>query len=410
MMSVNIIIPKGSIAGIVLNGLVLIYLVCATALKGRYNHKFIIIYVYIIFLFILIILQSSNYLYSITNYIKYIIGLLCLPLGFNILSSLRKFREFQKTGILLLILYVINIILANVFHFGDFYGYKVEGSLEIGNVFSDGLYTNAYIITSVILLLLFFPEKKKLISVLSTICAILIIVNMKRTVILVLFVGLLSYLMLYFIKNGIKTRLATLQLKYITIFVVLALISLPIFYPYIQMNLEARQKTIEKAQVDINNEGRILELKFISDEIFESDNISTFLFGKETLNLVGTYAAGKFGNRQIHGDYSKMLHGTGVIGILIWLLIHIYIIDWIIRLNKKVTDKKTVVSSVLYSLFFSFFFMYCLSMMSGVWSCVISSSYFYASIGGILRYFYNKNILIQKAKSRYDKNANSSKL
>jgi len=401
MMSVNVILPKKGIWAVLIYGLMFSFLIYATIVREKYNKKFFYIYFYIIFLFLLILLQSSDYQYSFTNFIKYTAGLLCLPLGFNILSSLEKFRDFQRTGIYLVLLYLINVLLANIFHWGDFYGYDVEGGLEIGNVFADGLYLNVYIITSLFLLLVLFPSKKQKYTLLPllAICAIIVIINMKRMVILVLAVGLIPYFFLYYLNNGFKTKLASMQLRYITQFLVLALIVLPLFYPYIQRSIEKREKTFERAREDISQEGRILEFKYISKEILQSDNISTLLFGKETFNLVGTYAGGIFGNRQIHDDYSKLLNGTGVAGVLFWLFIHLHLITWMIRLKKSAYAKTDQLASILFPLYFSFLIIFGLSMMSGAIGMVISTSFFYASLGGMLRYFYNRGISFKQYRN-----------
>lgn len=407
IMSVNVLFPKGSMVGILVNGVILLFLLYASFIRNRHNGEFVLVYVYLIFILLLILLQSSNVMYSFTNYIKYALGLLCLPIGFNILSSVRKLREFQKTGFAFLILYLTNLILANIFHLGDYYGYKVEGGMEIGNVFADGLYANAYVIVSLSLLLLLFPTKKKQISLLLAIGTILIIVNMKRTVILVLAVGLIIYLSFYYLNNGIKFKFAKIQLRHITLFLLFALSVLPFFYNEIQLRLDNREKTFQQANEDITNEGRISELIYISDEILHADKLSTLLMGKETLNYVGTYAGGLFGERQIHGDYAKILHGTGVLGVLIWSIIHLYLVVWMIRMKRKVSHQSGIVASIIYPLFFAFFIMYLFSMISGVSGLVVSSAFFYASIGGFLRYFYNRQYLIKK---RYYESINSRKL
>lgn len=391
MMSVNVILSKDGIWGILVNGLMFLFLIYASFVRNRYNKKFSCVYLYIIFIFIQIVLQSSDFQYSMKNFLKYIIGLLCLPIGFNVLSSVKKMRKFQMTGILFLLLYLVNIVLANIFHFGDYYGYMVEGGLEIGNVFADGLYANVYVITSIFFTLLLFSQKKGLILLLAAICGILVFVNMKRTTILQLIVGLVIYQVFYYICNSTnKLKFGLVQLKYIGLFLLFALMALPVFYGEIQMRYENREKTFENAANDMTSETRILEFIAVSDEILHSDNILTFLFGKETFNIVGTYGHGRFGDRQMHMDYSILLHGTGVVGCLVWFGIHLYLILWIIKMRKSTCCKYGIISSILYPLFFSLILLYFISMGSGTFNQVISSSFLYASLGGILRYIFNR--------------------
>lgn len=399
-MSVDVIIPKKSILGIVLNAAILLFFIYVIVSKCLNNDKkFLIIYLYIFYCLILILLQSTNLIYSSTCFAKYTIGLLCLPIGFNFLSSLKKIRMFQLTGIICMLLYVLNIVLANVFHWKSSKGYTDEG-LDIGNLFSDALYLNVYIIVSVFFLIVLFPTRKKLILTLCTICAILIVVNMKRTVIGVLGIGLIIYIFIYYVRNRLSTKLSLMHIRTFSIFIGLSIIALPFFYNYIEINLEARKNSFEKANEDIMNEGRMAEFAFIFNEILNSDKTKTLLFGEETFNLVGTYANGSFGDRQIHGDYSIILKGLGVVGLVFWFSILVYLTMLMFNLKNAIKHEDGIIASILYPLYFSFIIIYCVSMGSGVIACISSSSYFFASLGGMLRYFYNRNIYLTREQKR----------
>lgn len=289
-------------------------------------------------------------------------------------------------------LYIINTILANILNWGSLKGYASTG-LQVGNLFSDSLYENVYVLTSLFLLLLFFRKKSIILSI-ATICILLTVISMKRTVLLVLVIGFMSYLIGYFSNTGTKTNLSVMHKRYLRIFLVFILAASPFLYPYFKINLDTRQRDFENVRENISQEGRVAEFIYISDEILNTDDLSTILFGKETFNLVGTYGNGIFGIRQIHGDYSILLNGTGIIGVLMWLLIHIYLVAWIVRLKNSPHCKDGIVASILYPLYFAFLIIYILSMGSGVFGSPLSSAYFYTSLGGILRYFYNRNLYI----------------
>ncbi len=70
MLSMDIFIPKKTIFSIVFNAVALLFLVYITVARGIYNKKFIFVYLYIIFLVLLVIIQSSDYLYSFANLVK----------------------------------------------------------------------------------------------------------------------------------------------------------------------------------------------------------------------------------------------------------------------------------------------------------------------------------------------------
>lgn len=403
-MSVDIFLPKGSFWGVLLNALLLAFLIYASFIKSKTTAKFAYIYFYIAFLVILISIQSSDYSYSFKVLGKYVIGLFCLPLGFSILSSIRKFREFQKIGIICMLLFLINTFLANVFDWGGS-GYTEQG-LEMGNLFSDAMYQVVYSIISIFLLIILFPPHRRFIFILSAICGIVVIVSMKRTTMFALFVGMLSYQLFCFIYGKGLKKLFRFHLKYLINFFLLILFFSPFFLSYFLVNWEARQNTFEKARKDFTEEGRIAEFIYITDEVLRSDKTLTLLFGKETFNLVGTYADGRFGPRQIHGDYSILLHGTGIIGCFAWFFIHLYLVLWIVKLKRVSYNINANYSTVLYSIFFSLIFAQCIIMGSGALDLIISSSFFYASLGGILRYFYNKNqikFVLNQISNNYEK-------
>lgn len=407
-MSLKTLIPQGGMISAVINLLMLFFVVYATIIRNKYNSKFIGIYVYLAFIAVLIIIQSSDYQFSLTNFIKYSLSVLCLPIGFNVFSSLSKFRNFQKTGLIILVLYIVNIILANLLNWGSSLGYGAEGALQIGNVFTDGLYANVYIITSVFLILLLYPKKQYYILALCAVCALLIVANMKRMSIYALAVGLIVYLVHQVYTFGVKTMIFRFQKKYIIRLILVSLLALPFIINSIAINYNQRQSTFEKAHEDITQEGRMQELIYITDDIIGSNNPLKTLFGKETFNTVGTYANGRFGIRPIHGDFSVLINGTGIIGTVATLIMYLYLVYWIFEMRRKVRLKETPYSMVLFSLFFAFLTIRPLTMSTGAMFNVISSCYFFASIGGILRYFYNRNRLYTYIVNKNNTNDSNS--
>ena len=71
-----------------------------------------------------------------------------------------------------------------------------------------------------------------------------------------------------------------------------------------------------------------------------------------------------------------------------------------LNLKNAIRHEDGIIGSILYPLYFSFIIIYCISMGSGVIACVFSSSYLFASLGGMLRYFYNRNIYLAREQKR----------
>lgn len=399
MMSLKTIIPAGGIVTVIVNGIIVLFLFLATIVRNRYNYQFIYLYSYIIFLFLLVILQSSNHSASFINLTKYLISLLSLPVGFNVFSSVAKFKEFQKTGLILLFLFILNIIFANLFNWGSSLGYGSEGALQTGNIFTDGLYVVVFTLTSLFLGLRIFPNNRKILLSLYVIGALLIFAIMKRMAIIGLLLSLFTYLFHFNFKNGITNTISIYQNKYLGYFLLLSLILLPFFYSYIINNYNQRELYFKKASDNIASETRVQELIAIKEDIFHSSNNLKFLFGKETFNLVGTYANGAYGDRPIHSDISVFLNGTGVVGLMFTLYIYLYTLFKLMYIKKKVQLRETPISAMLFSLAVSFFAFRVFTLFSGASFSVISSSYFFASIGGIMRYFYNRSLIHRSISS-----------
>ncbi len=175
------------------------------------------------------------------------------------------------------------------------------------------------------------------------------------------------------------------------IFVVLLLCVSPFFFNYFIRNLEKREAHFEKTG-GLENEGRIVEFQIIVDEVFNSPNVKTVLLGRETFNLVGTYAGGMFGRRMIHNDYAKLINGTGLLGMCFWIFIFGYLCFYMFRLSKSINFRRDIFSLYLFALFYTYLIVFLVSMVSGAIQLVLSPSFFFTFIGAVLRLFYNKKL------------------
>ena len=384
LMCVGVIIPKGTTFGELFNGVLFIFILYMAFVRCL-NKRFLFFYLYFLFLVALVLINSSDYMYSLSNLIKYSIQFLCLPIGYSVISSMDKYRELLKTGLICMALYIFNLIVVNLFNLGSTSGYG--GTMQIGNLFSDALYLNVYMIVSLFLLLKVFPNKRTIILLLTSICAVLVFVNMKRVVILDLILGFFVFSVLYLRFSKAKVSVVSKYAKYVILSLLLLGVFVYFFSDQIIGNYKIRSEHFENTSEDITNESRAQEMIYVYNEIVNSDDIMVFLFGKEAFNFVGTYAEGKFGERQIHDSYSILLHGTGVLGFFVWLLLHLSVIVWMRRFKNSTPCALDNESSIIYSLFYTYIIIFLISMISGNMSNILSSGFFYTSVGGMLRLF-----------------------
>lgn len=395
LMLVGSIIPYTTSLGIIFYSIIFLSLF-SIYIYVRQDNKFLIIEIFLIYILLLVFLQSSNLVVSIKSFMKIAMSMICFPLGFWLLGNEKGIEKLMRLIIILAILYIINIILANIFHFGVSYGGE-DSVFEAGFVFSDGLYLNCYFVALFPLLYLFFRNKRKNIIFLTAIIFILFFVNMKRMTIATAVVGILISLSLFVIlKNNRSTKIISNKIiKYYCYFLIIIALLLPLFIPLIKS-----QALIREEQLDpdiLKDEVRYKELLAIYDEIILEGDISKFFFGKETFNTVGTYANGEYGKRVIHTDIALLLHSTGVVGLLSYLTIQFYIFFKIIAAYKVIRRRQTPIFFLLISITSAFFAIQILRMLSGSLYLTMSQSYYYLFMGAVYSYITkNKCIYLNK--------------
>lgn len=386
MALVGVILPKGSDIGLSITGVMFALTVYYGFISNKFRAVFGSVLFFIIFVFLLILLNSNNLFFSYRMWLKMCMGMLALPLGFNIFHCEENVQKYWRNLIIIVHIYIVYIVLANLFHFGGGYG-KEDLDFETGNLFAEALFSNVYILTMIPFFIRYNTSKTYTILIMS-IAAVLIIVNMKRTPIacgvvsVMVIVSVLYYLN---IKYGIL-RSDISSKKYFVVFLLLFGCTFLYFQDKIEVQIEKREKKFQEGNME--KEGRVKELMYIYEETVENGDIIKLLFGKETFNIVGTYANGKFGNRQIHEDYGMLLHSTGIVGLFWYLGIQVFllILPYWRRFNVLFVHNQD--NRLLLAIYTSLIIVHFVSMTSGVIRMPFSEIIYYMTIGLILRIFY----------------------
>ena len=126
-----------------------------------------------------------------------------------------------------------------------------------------------------------------------------------------------------------------------------------------------------------------------AETIFSND-LKLFLFGKEVFNSPGNYANGKFGPRMIHNDYNMILHGSGVIGLLLFITwpIPLYVFYRKMKILAKPSFEDKRLFDIMTVLFLNLLVMGYLISLSGGINAILFNSIRVALMGGILRILY----------------------
>lgn len=412
-MLLDVIFTRGSILGLIIN-IVLLFLLAYLSLSNKYNKKFWYIFAWIVFNLILIVSNSSKIIFSLTWFFKTLIGLLCFPLAFYLISGNKRAVMFLKMLMMIICLYMLNLLLANSFNWGNAYGgvdndFAVQGGASI--VTGSMPVVIALMMAPVIFLA--YPHKLRFL-IFWAISFVSVFLIFKRTNIAALLVG---YFVIFIVYSHLqkKYRISTRNLKLnkgkivLYIFGGIFFLSICVYVArdVIVAQYEVRARKFEKGELE--KEGRYIEWELVNNLILESNDTKTVLFGKEPYNTPGNY--GFQSDRNIHGDFSLLLFSTGLVGFLAYWGMQIFIACLILPYCKK-RYLRTRQDILMVSIYIANFIIWGIFSFSAAFYYVILSSMYYMTMGMILRYFRNKHLKHQFIISNIitNESSNCSKL
>jgi hypothetical protein len=265
---------------------------------------FSLIYYFILGLF------SSDVFYTQSVFLKFLIASLMFPIGYYYFNTFEKFRELLKIMMWVLGIYVVFIIISNIYTLGT------SEYLEDSVYFGAGRVnmTKAMMILILISPIILREESNKKIRnlyiVIIVLAVIFVIIGVKRSAIVGLFIGYF----IYYILAPYKTKLT----KAIFGLGIILFLASPFYFDTLVKRIEARQ---EAGRFDLSQaeqeEGRIVEINAVW-EAFVLGDIFYKLFGAELFNSMAYFKT----SRMLHTDYTTMFGGSGLIGFGFFLFIY----------------------------------------------------------------------------------------
>jgi hypothetical protein len=287
---------------LVFNLLLIFYFLNIYGIPKNNLNSYLLVYI----LYLLgISMLASNLMESVFDgFMKIAISLLMLPIGF-------KVAQFDNNRMIKGIYWTIIVLLLN-YIFSQFF--KLGDSVYSDDTFYKGGATaSAPVILSMSILIIFYafnvnqlPYSKIFTVIASSIAIFIIILSVKRGAILGLAAGFAVYFIFTSKKLNSSFRLLLIGLGLIMI--------LSEYSDVVQKRVDAR--STEKNE--IQNENRYREVFFMFEEMANL-SLPQKLFGYEPFNS-SKIMAKYFGRpRQLHVDYTILLLGTGIFGLLIYL-------------------------------------------------------------------------------------------
>lgn len=297
-----------------------------------------------------------------------------LPISFFAIRKHEDLKKLHKVIAICLIVFVVNGTICAALGIGpNHYG----GRFRLGAFVMGRLYPIAFFI---VLLPIIFDEirnksYKILILTCSLISMVFLILSMRRTTILIVFIGYL----LYFVFS--KRR--QLIFNGFILLIPLLIVSFPLYKDMLIDGILNRQEAFH-AGYDIEEELRYKETIIVYDESF-GNQVSWLktLFGKDVWATPGSYGDGIYGERPLHVDYNKLIHSTGIIGTFLYLMIFVSVFYNFINYLKRVSNQSDKFLNDLKTLFIIFFLLNLLLMTTGHIYSVGYRSIIMIYLGGI---------------------------
>lgn len=265
-------------------------------------------YLNIIF-FLGVCLFSSNLGVSMNSFLKYYVSYVHLFIGIYYGRREGFIRRISISVLVMLSIYLIDFIAANIFNYGGSSYSGVENVLNFG-----GLGVN--LAKSIAVILMIFPfffivfqgnRARLLLYSLVGLSLLFILFAFKRSAMLGTILGFVILIILYPSKG--KLLKFGLGLLSISIF------AAPLYVPQIMDNYRAREEAINLSTTEnLEKQARYLEYFRVTDAWIDG-NWKHKLVGSEMFNDRAFFKV----NRMLHTDYMTILNGGGVIGLFLFI-------------------------------------------------------------------------------------------
>jgi len=292
---------------------------------------------YIFFVWILILLiLSEEFKLSLRVAAQIIISMSMLFAGYTIFMFHEGFERFINYLKYIIYISIIATLFGYLFNIGRTLEYTLHnpagvGPENVGLLGSGSMYVPGVVLG--LLPLVLKNQKKRIDKVLllgaSILLFILILLNVRRTAIIIPFLGLFGF----FLYAPPRFRLRITY--YVAVGVLVLIFSYPLYSDILNRRMDIRRE-----------EGR-LEMDFYKTEQRYTDNqnmINAIINFKEPLKVmtgignslfVDIYSYGNEAYRMIHADIPKIFYSLGLVGVISYLLIYVSIFKAILSVRNE---------------------------------------------------------------------------
>ena len=276
---------------------------------------------FLTFIFLACLLSSDLRESMVDGFLKMTITMLMLPIGIKVGATIRN--SIVKPMFWVLVLLLINYSLSQVFRVG-------VSVYDENSFYKGGATASAPIIIALAVLVMMHsyaknvvPYRKWIVALITILSIFVVIISVKRGAILALGISAFTYLFL----STVKTRMFRLI---IVAGVVLSGLAVQ-YSSLIMARIDAR--TTEANTLE--NENRYKETIFLIEEL-NNASLSQIVFGHEPFHSQAVFKKYFGRERQLHIDYNIILHGSGLLGLALFLYFYFEIISIVSRAKDRI--------------------------------------------------------------------------
>jgi hypothetical protein len=286
-------------------------------LAAQLNVYLLIVVVY----FSVLILLGDINPEQLSHYVRFFNGKMLFPLGFILTSSFDHFKVLNKRLLITNILFVVSIIIFTIFGIG-INQYGGDSSFKTGAFIHSLIYTGSFLL---ILIPIFYKDlrtkiAKNALTLLGMATLVVLILSVRRTALVIVLIGAVVYMFLN------KNHFPRIALNGIMLLVVL-FVSYPLYKDPLEKQIQARGDVFNDRKVSENlqEETRFAETIAVYNERILNPDLRVLLFGQYLFDSGGKYAGGVHKDRPLHLDTNVILHGSGLVGLILYLLSYLQI-------------------------------------------------------------------------------------
>ena len=287
---------------------------------------------YLFFFYILIVmLFSKELLVSFKTAAQVILSMSVFIAGYSYITNFRRYRKLLESLVWVIIAGFIAAAVGYIFDIGRTLEYtagtEYKGEPEfIGLLGSGGLYGPALALAllPIIIQNRFRKIPPWLLWAVSAGLYIFIILNVRRTAILIPIIGFVSSLIFY--------RTQTRVLRYLFLFSVTLALLAPVYRPLLEKRVKARAELGRFEKGFMQTESRYLENLEMLKEIREFKDPLAIVTGIGHNIFAEHTDQRKIVRRMYHSDTAKVVYGAGLIGLVLYFVIYGQLLRMIIKI------------------------------------------------------------------------------